>query len=76
MIIRSEHQSRRFNSRFGKVANRYPRRVAEAYDLDFDRAMEDSDETVAATVADWERRHDLPVRDWRAIGRDLNRHGA
>jgi hypothetical protein len=30
--------------------------------------MTDSDEQVAATVAEWERRHGLPVRDWRAIG--------
>ena len=68
MIIRSEYESRRFCNRFGRVANRYPRRVAEAYDLDLDRAMADSDETVAATVAEWERRHGVPVRDWRAAG--------
>jgi hypothetical protein len=46
-----------------KVANRYPRRIAEAYDGDITRALADDDETVAATVADWERRHGLVVRD-------------
>ena len=68
MIIRSEDESRRFSDRFGRVAARYPRRVAEAYDLDLDRAMKDSDETVAATVAEWERRHGVPARDWRGAG--------
>ena len=68
MIIRSEDESRRFCNRFGRVAKRYPRRVAEAYDLDLDHAMADSDETVAATVAEWEHRHGVPIRDWRAAG--------
>jgi hypothetical protein len=38
------------NNRFRRVANRYPRRVAEAYNGDLARAMADDDETVAATV--------------------------
>jgi hypothetical protein len=46
------------------------RRVAEAYGGDLDRAMADTDEQVAATVAAWERAHGVPVRDWRAIGRE------
>jgi hypothetical protein len=58
----------RHSERFRKVSNRYPRRVAEAYDSDFGRAMTDSDEQVAATVATWERSHGFVVRDWAAIG--------
>ena len=56
--------------RFRRVSNRYPRRVAEAYDRDLARAAGDSDEQVAATVAEWERAQGLPVRDWIASGRD------
>jgi hypothetical protein len=59
---------RAHSERFRKVSNRYPRRVAEAYDGDIDRAMADTDEQVAATVAAWERRQGLSVRDWTAIG--------
>jgi hypothetical protein len=62
--------SREFTIRFRKVSNRYPLRVTEAYEGDQDRAMADSDEKVAATVAAWERRQGLLVRDWRAIGRE------
>ena len=54
--------------RFRRMANRYPGRVAEAYGLDVESALNDSDEEVAA-VAEWERRHDIRVRDWPAIGR-------
>jgi hypothetical protein len=54
--------------RFRQVADRYPRRVAEAYGGDFERAAADDDETVAATVAAWEKTHGLPVFDWSAIG--------
>jgi hypothetical protein len=60
----------RHSQRFRKVSNRYPRRVAEAYGLDLERAAADSDEQVAATVADWERAHGVEPRDWLAIGRD------
>lgn len=56
------------SERFRKVANRYPRRVAEAYNGDLVRAMADSDAQVAATVAEWERRNGLQVLDWFAIG--------
>ena len=59
--------------RFRKVANRYARRVWEAYEGDVDAAMGDSDEQVAATVAAWEREQGLPVRDWYAIGREEGR---
>ena len=65
-----DERARRFSERFRKVSNRYPLRVAEAYDYHLDPAMADSDEQVAATVAEWERRHDQPIRDWRAIGAD------
>ena len=59
----------RHSVRFRQVSNRYPRRVWEAYDGDLRRAMADSDEEVAATVAAWERDHGLVPRDWVAIGR-------
>jgi hypothetical protein len=54
--------------RFRKVSTRYPRRVAEAYGGDLDKAFAESDEVVAATVAAWERSEGLEPRDWRAIG--------
>jgi hypothetical protein len=56
------------NKRFRQVADRYPRRVAQAYEGDFERAAADSDAAVAATVAAWERAHAMPVRDWPAVG--------
>jgi hypothetical protein len=56
--------------RFRKVSNRYSRRVAEAYAGDVERAMADDDETVAATVAAWERDQGITPRDWPAIGRE------
>jgi hypothetical protein len=56
--------------RFRKVSTRYARCVAEAYEGDLERAMADTDEQVAATVAAWEQAHGLPVRDWPAIGRE------
>jgi hypothetical protein len=55
--------------RFRAVANAYPRTVALAYDRDIARAAADSDDEVAAKVAEWERQQGLPVRDWQAIGR-------
>ena len=55
--------------RFRRVSNRYPLQVTYAYGRDIARAAADSDEQVAATVAAWERREGLPVRDWPAIGR-------
>ena len=63
-----DEHARRFSERFRKVSNRYPLRVAEAYDYYLDPAMADSDELVAATVAGWERRQGGPILDWRAIG--------
>ncbi len=57
------------SKRFRTVSNRYPQRVAEAYGGDLRRAMQDSDERVAAAVAAWERERRLPVRDWMAIGK-------
>jgi hypothetical protein len=56
------------SERFRQVSTRYPRRVAEAYSGDLDRAMADDDEQVAATVSAWEHDHGLEPRDWRAIG--------
>jgi len=65
----------RFSERFRKVSNRYPLRVAEAYDHHLEHAMADSDEQVAATVSAWERRNGMPVRDWHAIGADERANG-
>jgi hypothetical protein len=70
MTTKNERFYRHFSTRFRRVSNRYPRRVSEAYALDHERAMGDSDEQVAATVAAWERTQRLPVRDWPAIGRE------
>ena len=55
--------------RFGQVASRYPRRVAEAYEGDIAKAAKDSDKQVAATVRDWEIKHGIGPMDWRRIGR-------
>ena len=57
------------SDRFRKVANRYPRRVAEAYGGDIERAARDSDRRVAATVASFERSHGLDETDWAAVER-------
>ena len=59
--------------RFRKVANRYPRRVAEAYDGDIAAAAAASDEEVAARVAAWERSQGLDPRDWRRLGAEEGR---
>jgi len=61
--------TRRYSERFRRVSNRYPRRVAEAYRGDLGRAMTDSDEEVAATVAVWEKGHGLKVTDWITLGK-------
>ena len=61
------------STRFRRVSNRYPLRVNEAYGFDRARALADSDEQVAATVAAWERAEGLEPRDWTAIGRDEGR---
>lgn len=58
-----------YSERFRKVSNRYPLRVTEAYAGDLKRAMDDSDEQVATTVASWERSQGLEPRDWPAIGK-------
>jgi len=54
--------------RFRKVSTLYPRLVAEAYGDDIAQAAADSDEQVAATVAQWERDQGHEPRDWVAIG--------
>ena len=58
----------RHSERFRRMSDRYPRRVAEAYDGDLERAAADSDSEVAATVAAWERAHGIEPRDWLAVG--------
>jgi hypothetical protein len=55
--------------RFRGVANRYPRRVAEAYAGDLAAAAGATDDEVAARVTAYERAEGLPVRDWAAVGR-------
>jgi hypothetical protein len=59
----------RHSNRFRAVSNRYPRRVTEAYDGDIEQAARDTDEEVAARVAEWERAQGMEPRDWVAIGR-------
>ena len=61
------------SQRFRRVSDRYPRRVAEAYDGDTVRAARDSDEQVAAAVAEWERAHGIEPRHWHDIGTDEGR---
>jgi hypothetical protein len=65
----------RHSERFGKVSDRYARRVAEAYGRDLARAMTGSDEQVAAKVAAWEKcwgrdavASDQAIREWLACG--------
>jgi hypothetical protein len=58
----------RHSLRFRRVANKYPHIVSMAYGGDLEQAARDSDEEVAARVADWERSAGGPVRDWQAIG--------
>jgi hypothetical protein len=67
-MIAADDLRRQHAERFRQVSNRYPRRVAEAYGGNLARAAADSDEQVAATVADWERAQGLPMTDWRAVG--------
>lgn len=59
---------RRHSERFRTVSNRYPRRVAEAYEGDLERAMAATDGQVAMAVATWERAQGIEPRDWYAIG--------
>lgn len=59
--------------RFRRVSNGYPRRVAEAYGRDIAAAAADDDATVAQRVAEYERAHGLPVRDWPSQGRSEGR---
>jgi hypothetical protein len=58
------------STRFRRVADKYPRRVWEAYGGDIAMAAGDSDEHVAATVREWEIANGLEPRDWVAWGRD------
>jgi hypothetical protein len=46
----------------------YPRTVAEAYGGDIERALADSDEDVAATVASWEQAQGFEPVNWSALG--------
>jgi hypothetical protein len=64
----NDEVARRHTARFRKVANRYPRRVAEAYGGDLIRALADSDEQVKATVAAWEKEQGHEVTNWYAVG--------
>lgn len=64
----NDQAQRRHSERFRQVSTLYPRMVALAYARDLDRAMVDSDEQVAATVAAWESAQGEVPRDWVAIG--------
>lgn len=55
------------STRFRRVANRYPRTVAEAYGGDVAAAALDSDEEVAERVAAWEAAIGITPLDWPAI---------
>ena len=59
----------RHTTRFRRVSTRYPRRVDEAYSHDHAAALADTDEQVAARVADWEVEHGRQPCNWHAIGR-------
>jgi hypothetical protein len=54
--------------RFCDVSRRYPVRVAQAYDGDLERALADTLQQVAATVAAWEIAHGIGPFDWAEIG--------
>jgi hypothetical protein len=69
MAPRTTLLERQHSDRFRRVATRYPRRVAEAYDGDIAKAAKDTDEQVAATVRAWEIREGIGPRDWQRIGR-------
>jgi hypothetical protein len=59
----------RHRVRFREIGGeRYPSRVADAYDGDLERAATDTNEQVRERVAAWERAHGLPVADWRSLG--------
>ena len=57
-----------FSTRFRRVANRYALRVHKAYEGAQAKAMADTDEVVAATVAAWEAANGLDVTDWPTVG--------
>jgi hypothetical protein len=58
----------RHSWRWRQVSTGYPRAVALAYGGDVVAAMADTDEAVAARVAEWERAQGLEPHDWLAIG--------
>ena len=58
----------RFHARFSRVSWVFPGVVGLAYAGHLTDALDDSDETVLATVRDWEDQHGLAHRDWQAIG--------
>lgn len=64
-----------FVTRFQKVSTDYPHRVAQAYGGDDARALGDDPETVARTVAEWERSQGLEPTDWGAVGRGEGQAG-
>ncbi len=59
----------RHSNRFGKVSNRYALQVTRAYGGDIEQVARDTDEQVAARVAEWERAQGMEPRDWVAWGR-------
>ena len=61
------------NTRFRRVANRYPMRVNEAYGGELAAAAHDDDAAVAAWVRTYEISIGLEPRDWAAIGKSERR---
>lgn len=63
-----------FSTRVRNVSIRYPHQLALAYSGDTEQALADDPETVAATVAAWEREEGWEPRDWSALGRTEESH--
>jgi hypothetical protein len=72
-LVEERLLARRHSDRFGRVSNRYPRRVAEAYAGDLGRSIKESDNRVKDTVAAWEKGQGLEVTDWIAVGEQERR---
>ena len=59
----------RFHARFSRIDRMFPGMVGLAYAGRLRDALDDSDETVLATVRNWEDQYGLPHRDWQDTGR-------
>ena len=61
--------ARRHHHRWRKIANQFPRQVADAFDGELELALTMTDRAVLEYVAQWESDNDMLVRDWLGIGR-------